>query len=108
MSPRSILREVTGLWAPSVLTPDWNQVHVSINSTWGWFRPISRTMAWVACRATSYSGTPTPMASTQAAPPISAMRALSRIQAISSSDLTMRMRMAGLLTSTRSAVGSAP
>ena len=39
---------------------------------------------------------------------MSATRALSRIQAISSSDFTMRMRMVGLLTSTSSAVGSAP
>ena len=108
MSPRSILRDVTGLWAPSVLMPDENQVQVSISSTWGWLLPISRTMAWVACNATSYSGTPTAIASRPAAPPMSAMRALSRIQAISSSDFTMRMRMVGLLTSTSSAVGNAP
>ena len=48
MSPRSIRREVTGLWAPSLLMPDWSQDQVSRSSTWGWLRPISRTMAWVA------------------------------------------------------------
>ena len=108
MSPRSILRDVTGLWAPSVLMPEENQVQVSISSTWGWHVPISRTMAWVAWSATSYSGTPIAIASAPAAPPTSATRALSRIQAISSSDFSMRMRMVGLLTSTSSAAGSAP
>ena len=35
MSPRSSLRDVTGLWAPSVLMPDWNQVQVSRSSPSG-------------------------------------------------------------------------
>ncbi len=45
MSPASIGRLVTGLWAPSVLMPDWNQVQVSMSSAWGQLLAISRTMA---------------------------------------------------------------
>ena len=33
MSPDCTTRLVTGLCAPSVLMPDWNQVQVSISST---------------------------------------------------------------------------
>ncbi|MCY1505980.1 hypothetical protein D9M68_402120 [compost metagenome] len=105
MSPLFTLRVVTGLCAPSVLMPDWNQVQVSISSTSGKVLAISRTIAWVACSATSYSGTWSCSASTMAAPPISATRAPWRMIACSSADLIMRMRMHGAAMSTSSALG---
>ncbi|MOA05222.1 hypothetical protein D3C78_1248130 [compost metagenome] len=105
MSPLFTLRVVTGLCAPSVLMPDWNQVQVSISSTSSKVSAMARTMAWVACRATSYSGTWSRRASTTAAPPMSAMRAPWRIITCSSADLIMRMRMHCAATSTSSASG---
>src|SRR4029079_17914703 len=65
------------------------------------------TIAWVACSATSYSGTSFPAASTQAAPPRSAMRAPLRMTSISSADLTMRRRIVAGLASTSSTPGTA-
>ena len=46
--------------------PDWNQVQVSMSSACGQDFAISRTMVAVACSATSCSGAPTLVASTQA------------------------------------------
>ena len=76
MSPSSIKREVTGLCAPSVFKPDWNQVQVSSNSPSGQVLAISRIIVAVECSATSLSLTPTLAASAQAAPPISAIRVM--------------------------------
>ncbi len=105
MSPRSILLDVTGLCAPSVLMPDWNQVQVSSSSACGHVRAISCTMAAVPASATSCSGTPMPMASTTAAPPRSAMRVIDAMCSISSPDLIMRRRMVAGATSTNSTAG---
>ena len=63
-------------------------------------------MVAVECSATSCSGTPTAVASTQAAPPRSAMRAISVMWAISSADLIMRSRMAGAAMSTNATPGN--
>ena len=52
-SLRSILRLVTRLWAPSVLSPDWNQVQVSSSSPCGQAFAISRIMVAVEFKATS-------------------------------------------------------
>ena len=106
MSPRSIRREVTGLWAPSVLIPDWNQVQVSMSSACGQTRAISRTIVAVECSATSCSGTPTATASTTAAPPMSAIRVIFSIWAISSADLIILSCMAGWAMSTNSISGN--
>ena len=57
-------------------------------------RAISRTIASVPTRATSYSGTPSVMALRMASPPRSPIRAPCLMTSISSADLSMRCRMA--------------
>ena len=98
---------MTGLCAPSVLMPDWNQVQVSISSTKGNDLAISRIIAFVVAIATSCSGTPAFTAATQAAPPTSQTRAPSRISFCSSTDLIVRIHIEGWPTSTNSTPGSA-
>ena len=77
-----------------------------MSSACGQVLAISRTMVAVECSATSCSGVPTLVASTQAAPPRSAMRAISVMWAISSADLIMRSRIAGAAMSTNSMPGN--
>ena len=43
MSPGLILLLVRGLWAPSVLRPDWNQTQVSISSALSPARSLTHT-----------------------------------------------------------------
>ena len=107
MSPVSTNLLVTGLWAPSVLMPDWNQVQVSMSSTNGKLAAISRTMVWVVARATSCSGTPATTALTQVSAPRSQIRAPWRIRSCSSADLTVRIHMVAEPMSTSSTPGRA-
>jgi hypothetical protein len=107
MSPRWTCRVVGQLWAPSVLTPDWNQTQASRSSLCGKLFAISRTMACVPARATSYSGKPSRIAAATAAPPMSPIRALSVMSAISSGVLTMRWAIVAFETSTSSTPGRA-
>ena len=60
MSPGSSARVVTGLWAPSVLSPDWNQTQVSRSSLSGKARAISASIASRPAIATSISRVPAP------------------------------------------------
>ena len=52
-------------------------------------------MAFVPAMATSYSGTPSVMAATEASPPRSPIRAPCLMSSISSADLTIRCRIVG-------------
>ena len=107
MSPRATRLLVTGLCAPSVMMPDWNQVQVSISSTKGKLLPISRIIALVEAIATSYSGTPSAIAPITARAPTLQMRVPSRISLISSPDLTVRIHIDGSEMSTNSTSGKA-
>ena len=75
MSPRRSVRVVDQLCAPSVLMPDWNHTQVSRISESGKVRAISRVIASVPMRATSYSAIPSRTAALTAAPPRSPIRA---------------------------------